>query len=272
MRHWKRLFYYLMINVLVSACTVLAVLSFWERTHPFSIEATPTLTEAASAIIPPLNPGTPLDTPDIAEVTLATATPVRPSEIQSEATAAGGREYIVQLGDTLMSIAQRFDVAMEAIIEANGLVNPDRLDVGQVLIIPDQGNEPPTSPTLPPAEPTDTPAPSPNPTSTPQGEPRVVIVSAFGVGDLDSERIRLMLTGGGEVSLSGWVIEDEDENTYTFPQLILFAGGSIDLYTKAGQAAARELYWGLNRAVWSQGERVTLRDANGRVHATYLIP
>jgi len=54
--------------------------------------------------------------------------------------------------------------------------------------------------------------------------------------------------------------------------LILFAGGSIDLYTKAGQAAARELYWGLNRAVWRQGERVTLRDANGQVHATYLIP
>lgn len=272
MKHWKRLLYYLMINVLVSACTVLVVLSFWERTHPFSPAAMPTLTETTLAATPPVIPGNPLATPASAVITPATRTPITPSEIQSETTAAGDLEYIVQPGDTLMSIAQRFDVTMDEIIEANDLTNPDRLDVGQVLIIPGQRNEPSLSPTFPPAEPTNTPAPSPNPTSTPEGEPQVTIISVFGVGDLDSERIRLMLSGGGELSLTGWRIEDEDGNTFTFPQLILFAGGSIDLYTKVGQAAARELYWGLNRAVWRQGERVTLRDAEGQVHATYLIP
>ena len=33
MTRWKRLFYYLLINVLVSACTVWAVLSIWQMTH-----------------------------------------------------------------------------------------------------------------------------------------------------------------------------------------------------------------------------------------------
>lgn len=34
MNRWKRLAYYLVINVFVSACTVWTVLSIWERTHP----------------------------------------------------------------------------------------------------------------------------------------------------------------------------------------------------------------------------------------------
>lgn len=272
MRHWKRLLYYLLINVFVSACTVLAVLSIWERTHPDFPAAllTPAGTESATSVLD--FPVTPSVSPNPGEVTTPSSTPITPSEIQPGEPADGEVEYIVQPGDTLMSIAQRFDVTMDEIIEANNLTDPDRLDVGQVLIIPGQRNESAASPTFPPAEPTSTPNPSPSPTPTPEGQARVAIISAFGVGDLDSERIRLVLTGSGELSLSGWQIEDEDGNVYLFPQLTLFAGGSIDLYTKAGQAAARELYWGQNRAVWRPGERVTLRDAQGRVHTTYLIP
>jgi LysM repeat protein len=44
--------------------------------------------------------------------------------------------YVVQRGDTLYRIAQRYDVTVDAIVAANALANPDRLDVGQVLIIP----------------------------------------------------------------------------------------------------------------------------------------
>ena len=46
--------------------------------------------------------------------------------------------YTVQSGDTLGSIAAQFGVTIDAIIEANGLTNPDALDVGQELIIPPQ--------------------------------------------------------------------------------------------------------------------------------------
>ena len=37
MKQWKRLVYYLLINVLVSACTTVVVLYFWDRTHPPAI-------------------------------------------------------------------------------------------------------------------------------------------------------------------------------------------------------------------------------------------
>ncbi len=36
----------------------------------------------------------------------------------------------------LSSIARKYNVAVEAIVQANELPNPDALNVGQVLIIP----------------------------------------------------------------------------------------------------------------------------------------
>ncbi len=36
MQKMKRLFYYLLINILVSACTTLVVLGLWEKTHPLT--------------------------------------------------------------------------------------------------------------------------------------------------------------------------------------------------------------------------------------------
>jgi mannosyltransferase len=45
-------------------------------------------------------------------------------------------EYTVQAGDTLASVARRYSTTVEALANANGIVNPDRIQVGQVLIIP----------------------------------------------------------------------------------------------------------------------------------------
>lgn len=45
-------------------------------------------------------------------------------------------QYMVQPGDTLGQIAQRYNVTVEDIAEANGLFNPNVLDVGQLLLIP----------------------------------------------------------------------------------------------------------------------------------------
>ncbi|GAP62020.1 hypothetical protein ARMA_0443 [Ardenticatena maritima] len=46
------------------------------------------------------------------------------------------RTYVVQPGDTLYLIAQRFGVSTEEIIQLNPNINPDSLQVGQELIIP----------------------------------------------------------------------------------------------------------------------------------------
>lgn len=44
--------------------------------------------------------------------------------------------YVVQPGDTLFKIARRYGTTVDAIVEANDIENPDRIDVGQKLCIP----------------------------------------------------------------------------------------------------------------------------------------
>jgi len=45
-------------------------------------------------------------------------------------------QYVVQAGDTLGDIAQRYGVSLDELIAANSLSNPNLLDVGQILTIP----------------------------------------------------------------------------------------------------------------------------------------
>lgn len=44
--------------------------------------------------------------------------------------------HIVQPGETLASIAKRYGVTVEAIVEVNDLADPDVIEAGQELIIP----------------------------------------------------------------------------------------------------------------------------------------
>lgn len=48
----------------------------------------------------------------------------------------GQRTHVVRSGDTLFAIAREYGVTVQAIIDANNLTNPDRLDLGQELVIP----------------------------------------------------------------------------------------------------------------------------------------
>jgi len=44
--------------------------------------------------------------------------------------------YVVRSGDTLTGIALRFGVSVWAIVQANGLWDPNRIYIGQTLVIP----------------------------------------------------------------------------------------------------------------------------------------
>ncbi len=68
-------------------------------------------------------------TDDVLEI--VTLTPVPSATVRTELI-----EYVVGDGDTLSGIADEFGVSQEAIIEANGLPNPDAIFVGQTLMIP----------------------------------------------------------------------------------------------------------------------------------------
>ena len=60
--------------------------------------------------------------------------------------------YVVQPGDTLSSIAQRFGTTVQAIAQANNITNINLIVVGQVLIIP-VGPTPPGPTPIPPPPP-----------------------------------------------------------------------------------------------------------------------
>lgn len=72
---------------------------------------------------------TPAPTLDIDATATVLAGALRPTP-----TPAG--LYVVQAGDTLSDLAERFDTTVDEILAANGLTDPNELQAGQELIIP----------------------------------------------------------------------------------------------------------------------------------------
>jgi LysM repeat protein len=91
---------------------------------PFLASATPVSTatlEATLTLIPTITFTPTLETPS------ATATVSCPAE------------YTVQQGDLLSTIAERCGVSVEAIVAMNPTIDPNNIQVGQVIIIPPPG-------------------------------------------------------------------------------------------------------------------------------------
>lgn len=82
-----------------------------------------------------------------------TTTPIKPTPnpTRSESasvTITGGGSYTVQPGDTLAIIAASAGITLDALMNANGLTDPNLLEVGQVLLLPDSTGAIPQSPSL----------------------------------------------------------------------------------------------------------------------------
>jgi len=56
--------------------------------------------------------------------------------VQTPPSSVGQRIHVVQSGETLSEIARMYGVTTEAIVQANGLDNPNAISVGQALVIP----------------------------------------------------------------------------------------------------------------------------------------
>ena len=243
--NWRRIIPFLALNVLVSACTVLVVLAFWNRASK------------------PASP-TPMPTMDTAAI-VASAIPTPTETLPPSPTP---RLYTVQPGDSLYAIALELDIPMEAIMAANGISDPGKLAVGQDLIIPSDDTIAAYEKGLV------TPAGSfeADETATPEVEaPRVEIAGIDGEpGDLETEAVRV-LNSGGVAHLAGWKLDDGEGHVYIFPDFTLYSG-AVSVYTHTGQDTVIDLYWGLDEAVWFAGKTITLRDPNGRVQSTFRIP
>jgi len=256
MKPLQRLSVYLLINVFVSAITTLIVLLVWTNTHPQS-----------KVVVAPqetINLPAPITTP-AAILPVITSPQVSPTPTVIENV----EEYEIQPDDTLGEIAKRYDLSVDEIMQVNGLNNPDAISAGLVIYIP----------VTPEVIPTDTPAPTATAAlaldTTPQsqtGTAGVVINSVIGVGDLTQERVFISRTGPGELNMAGWQLRDENGNAFSFPQLQLFEGGAINVWTTSGSASVVDLYWGLQTSIWQPGENVSLIDAQGVMRATYQIP
>lgn len=279
MRQAKRLFYVILLNIVISAVTIVAVLSIWERNHPpLFVNSTPVVivvTPTQSVILPLVV--SQLGTEDIAPTdtgvtTSGTLTPTGSIELLV---------YKVKEGDTLGALAVEFNVSVADIMTVNGLTDPDSIYLGQNIYIPTAPLPTITPTPLPTSTASTTPYPSatatygPTATSTAtriSQEAQVIIGTVIGVGVLANEHVVLQRTGDGELSLAGWHLEDGSGNTYTFPQLTLYKGSAINLNTRQGENTVLDLFWGLTSAVWKAGKTVYLYDAQEVLRASYTIP
>ena len=92
-----------------------------------------------------------MNTKRVAVVALVVVMLLSFSLVDVQAAPAGqmpfpGQFYVVQRGDTLYSISARYHTTVWSIAQANGIVNPSYIYVGQTLVIPAFGPQPPVPP------------------------------------------------------------------------------------------------------------------------------
>jgi LysM repeat protein len=119
MKSWKRLFFYLLLNVLVSACTILVVLMIWDRVNgPLPRGLLPQALDFSrqeATLVPSVQTG---------------SLPPAPVPTQSFTV------YQVQAGDTFERLAQKFNISVEELLAVNDFTSSQPLASGQELRIP----------------------------------------------------------------------------------------------------------------------------------------
>jgi len=241
---WMPYWRFLALNVVVSAVTVLLVLSIWGRNQ-------------AAAPVPPTA------TVDI----FAQVESAIPSATITKTPSPTPEIYTVQQDDTLFGIALELGIPMEDLMAANDISDPASLDVGQELIIPEvEGRIRPTE--------TATPKPSSDSSSTEEvdeGDPAVSIERVDATGDIDTEQI-FLLNNGGVASMLNWTLDDGSGHVYLFPNFTLHNGGGVMVHVGSGTNMVADLYWGLNEPILSSGITLRLRDADGQLQSQWAIP
>lgn len=143
---WQQIAFIVTLNAIISLIISLAVVIVAGANPalqsgagiPADVPVAQTEAGPGGQTVPETNPGQPTSANMPAGAStgaIPTAQPV-PAEGQPQATSLGPTSYVVQPGDTLTSIADRFDVSLEDLMRANDLSDPDYVQVGQQLIIP----------------------------------------------------------------------------------------------------------------------------------------
>jgi len=88
-----------------------------------------TTVEAIMAINPGINPNN-------LQIGQVICVPTMVPSVPSVPPCPGGFYYTIKAGDTLYNLALQFNVTVDAIIRANPGINPNNLQIGQVICIP----------------------------------------------------------------------------------------------------------------------------------------
>jgi LysM repeat protein len=114
-----------------------------------TLAAQPQETPAAETPTTPPPTPTPSPTPEPATpepTTPPSDTPVPPTPAPTSPP-TGQITHVVQPGENMFRIALRYGTTVEAIASANGIANPALIYVGQTLVVPASGAQPPSPPT-----------------------------------------------------------------------------------------------------------------------------
>ena len=153
-------------------------------------------------------------------------------------------EYIVQAGDTLRSIAERFGTTVDSLIEANDIDDPNLIRTGSVLLIPASATVvedivddsessltafPPTRHSTSAPRPTPTPTPTPAPTSI-----QLALTELLKEYDqnkvLANTRFRYQENGKLPVSTSGYVHQVEEHYSIITPTQARYPSQELNCY------------------------------------------
>lgn len=131
---------------------------------------TPTVTPSATATSLPTNTFAPTVIPTNTPASTSTPVPTSTPVI-----------YVIRSGDTLLVVAQQYDVPVEAIMQANNLSNDDlrRLRPGQELVIPVAGSG--VAPAITNQSESPSPTPIPRTYTVQPGDNPTTIANRFGV-------------------------------------------------------------------------------------------
>lgn len=169
--------------------------------------------------------------------------------------------HTVVSGDTVSGLAEQYGVNFFLMLDVNNLTvdTAAYLQIGDTLLVPLEGCA---------AESQSTPTPS-APLASPAAA-QIEIIAVEGIGDITAEGVRLRNIGADSINLTGWNLTAAGDS-FSFPELLLFADAEITLYTRSGASAADTLFWGKDQPVWQDGDALTLTDSAGQVQASMQI-
>lgn len=158
--------------------------------------------------------------------------------------ATAPRTYTVQAGDSLGAIAETFGVSQGVLASANGIVNPDLITPGQILVIP-------------------------SPDAVAEGSGWTATADSFAIeilnaGTYASEVIVIVNVSDQPVTLANWTVSTSLDEEYRFDAMApLSPGDSIRLMSRAGTDTAYDKFWGRTPREWTIGTTITFANASG---------